>query len=174
VRDNAGTTPYSVYSAGGASTREAQLSPEVRQRRAWYATPLGDGMFIAEHLGAQNRNKVYASAVLTIPAAAASGTVETGLLVLDVNQDLPLYLAVFVWNGSDASLSLTVNNAMLVGTTTEYVPVTGVNALAVPAGSGLFVVAQGIGLGDSSPQAYVKTTSAATNGGNVTVQLRFI
>jgi hypothetical protein len=134
--------------------------------------PSGNWVMKADPVGVENRNSIAASASLTVPASAASGTAIAAVdLTPNPSNDLPFRFAVLVYNGSDASANVTVSDQITVGTSTVPVQVV---QISVPAHSGALQVVEGIGLGDTTPIVSAVTTSASTNGGTITVQLRYL
>lgn len=133
-----------------------------------------NGFLKVEPIGAQHRNEVAAQGTLSVAASAASGTaLGPTALTLDSANGTPSSLELFVWNGSDAAITVTLEQAMTVGGSAKYAANNAANAVAVGAGAGIVLNVQGAALGDDAPQVSGKTTSAATSGGTVTVQLRY-
>lgn len=159
---------------------QQNISAPVRVEETWlYAFEWSggqrNGFLKVEPLGSEYRNQIAASAALTVAAAAVSGTaLAAQVLALDSSKPLPGRFVLIVFNGADASVSVTLSNVITVGSGSEPVAVSGASSLAVAAGTGLSVVVDAAGFGDASPQISGATTSAATNGGTVTVQLRYI
>lgn len=167
--------PFSVPLRRGDILRDnniATISPEQRDRRAWHPTPNQEGFYAVEPVGAENRNTVAASASVTIAAAAASGTTQTAQLSINQNYDLPYRFLMVIQNGSDANVSVEILNSYSQGTPANCV-VSGTQA-TVNAGQGLVQLVYGVGVCDGNPIVQVATTSAATNGGTVSVELRYI
>lgn len=151
------------------NTPSGGLPFEQRIRRAWNPTAGGEGFLMVDTPGTQYRNQVAASADLSVPAGAATGSKYTAALTLPPSNDFPLRFVLFVQNNSDTAVSVTVQNT-LNGT---FCDADGAAGLSVQASGGISKVIQGVGFGTGAPQVAVTTTSAATNGGTLHVELRY-